>query len=52
MNIGLITYPAEGNQVGVGVNVQNLVENIISIDKQNTYYLLHFSYCQIKIKEK
>jgi glycosyltransferase involved in cell wall biosynthesis len=43
MNIALITYQADIDPVGVGVNVQNLVENIIELDKDNTYYLLHFN---------
>ncbi len=43
MNIALITYPIEKNSAGVGVLVKNIVKNIIEIDKENTYHLLHYA---------
>ena len=43
MKIALITYPLETNPTGIGVNVQNIVQNLIELDKRNTYYLLHFT---------
>ncbi|UCG66181.1 MAG: glycosyltransferase family 4 protein [Deltaproteobacteria bacterium] len=52
MNIGLITYQIEKSPGGVGVLVQNLVENIIQLDKQNTYYLLHYMKSNNKIYGK
>lgn len=42
MNIALLTYPIERSPGGVGVLVQNLVKNIISLDQENTYYLVHY----------
>ena len=52
MNIALITYPIEKSPAGLGVLVQNIVENIIELDKQNTYYLLHFTKSDKKIYMK
>jgi len=43
MNIALITYPADSNPTGVGVNVQNIAENLLELDKQNNYFFLHFT---------
>ena len=43
MNIALITYPVEKSPAGVGIYVQNLVQNIIEIDRENHYYLLHYT---------
>jgi glycosyltransferase involved in cell wall biosynthesis len=43
MKIALITYPLETNPTGIGVNVQNIVENLIELDQHNTYFLLHFT---------
>jgi glycosyltransferase involved in cell wall biosynthesis len=43
MNIALITYPMETNPTGIGVNVQNIVQNLIDLDPHNTYFLLHFT---------
>ena len=42
MKIALITYPIETNPTGIGVNVQNIVQNLIDLDPHNTYFLLHF----------
>ena len=42
MNIGLITYPIEKSPAGVGTYTYNLVKNIIRIDSNNHYYLLHY----------
>lgn len=52
MNIGLITYQIEKSPGGVGVLVRNLVENIVQLDKQNTYYLLHYMKSNNRIYEK
>jgi len=43
MKIGLITYPVETNPTGIGVNVQNIVQNLMELDPHNTYFLLHFT---------
>ncbi len=43
LKIGLITYPMETNPAGIGVHIQNLVENILDLDRENRYYLLHFT---------
>ena len=43
MKIALITYPMETNPTGIGVNVQNIVQNLIKLDQHNTYFLLHFT---------
>jgi len=43
MKIALITYPMETNPTGIGVNVQNIVQNLIELDQHNTYFLLHFT---------
>ena len=43
MKTALITYPLDINPVGVGVSIQNIVENLIELDKQNNYFLLHFT---------
>ena len=43
MKIALITYPMETNPTGIGVNVQNIAQNLIEIDQHNTYSLLHFT---------
>jgi len=42
MKIALITYPVETNPTGIGVNVQNIAQNLIELDQHNTYSLLHF----------
>ncbi len=42
MNIGLITYPIERSPAGVGTYTYNLVKNILNIDTNNTYTLLHY----------
>lgn len=42
MDIALVTYPADTDPAGIGVVIQNLVENILRLDKKNNYYLLHF----------
>jgi len=42
MNIALITYPIETNPAGVGINVKNIVQNLLELDRHNTYFLLHF----------
>jgi len=42
MKIALITYPIETNPTGIGVNVQNIVRNLIDLDPHNTYFLMHF----------
>ena len=42
MNIGLITYPIEKSPAGVGTYTYNLVRNILDIDSDNNYYLLHY----------
>jgi glycosyltransferase involved in cell wall biosynthesis len=42
LKIGLITYPIEKSPAGIGVHVQRLVENIIDLDRENRYYLLHY----------
>jgi glycosyltransferase involved in cell wall biosynthesis len=42
MNIGLITYPIERSPAGVGTYTYNLVRNILDIDSDNNYYLLHY----------
>jgi len=42
MNIALLTYPIEKSPGGVGVLVQNLVRNIITLDQDNTYHLVHY----------
>ena len=42
MNIGLITYPIEKSPAGVGTYTYNLVRNILNIDLDNNYYLLHY----------
>ncbi|MFC1532319.1 glycosyltransferase family 4 protein [Thermodesulfobacteriota bacterium] len=52
MDIALITYPADIDPTGVGVNVQNIVEKLIELDKQNSYYLLHFKKCGNPIYKK
>jgi glycosyltransferase involved in cell wall biosynthesis len=43
MNIGLITYPIERSPAGVGTHVLKLVENLLAIDQENTYFLLHYT---------
>ena len=43
MKIALITYPIETNPTGIGVNVQNIAQNLIELDQHNTYFLLHFA---------
>lgn len=43
MDIALLTYPIDTNPAGVGVHVENIVKNILSIDAHNTYHLLHFT---------
>lgn len=43
MNIGLITYPIETNPTGIGVHVLNLAKKLLEIDKENIYFLLHFT---------
>jgi len=42
MNIGLITYPIEKSPAGVGTYTYNLVRNILDIDSDNNYFLLHY----------
>ncbi len=42
MKIGLITYPIERSPAGVGTYTLNLVEHILRLDSENTYYLLHY----------
>jgi glycosyltransferase involved in cell wall biosynthesis len=42
MKIGLITYPIERSPAGVGTYTLNLVEHILRLDPDNTYYLLHY----------
>ncbi len=42
MNIGLITYPIERSPAGVGTYTYHLVKNILKIDLENKYYLLHY----------
>ena len=42
LKIGLITYPIEKSPAGIGSHVQRLVENIIDLDHENRYYLLHY----------
>jgi glycosyltransferase involved in cell wall biosynthesis len=42
MNIGLITYPIEKSPAGVGTYTYNLVKNILNVDSDNNYYLLHY----------
>ena len=42
MNIGLITYPIERSPAGVGTYTYNLIKNILNIDADNNYYLLHY----------
>jgi glycosyltransferase involved in cell wall biosynthesis len=43
MKIALITYPMETNPTGIGVNIKNIVQNLIKLDPNNTYFLLHFT---------
>ncbi|MBW1781127.1 MAG: glycosyltransferase family 4 protein [Deltaproteobacteria bacterium] len=43
LKIGLITYPMETNPAGIGLHVEKLIENIIDLDRENRYYLLHFT---------
>ena len=43
LKIGLITYPVEKSPAGIGVHVQKLVENILDLDRENRYYLLHYT---------
>jgi glycosyltransferase involved in cell wall biosynthesis len=43
MKIGLITYPIERSPAGVGTYTLNLVEHILRLDTENTYYLLHYA---------
>lgn len=43
MDIALLTYPIDTNPAGVGVHVENIVKNILSLDTRNTYHLLHFT---------
>jgi len=43
MDIALLTYPIDTNPAGVGVHVENIVKNIVALDKHNTYHLLHFT---------
>jgi glycosyltransferase involved in cell wall biosynthesis len=43
MKIGLITYPIERSPAGVGIYTLNLVEHILRLDSENTYYLLHYA---------
>lgn len=52
MQIGLITYPIEKSPAGVGTYVKHLVKNIIELDKENTYYLLHYLPSSNKIYSK
>lgn len=42
MNIGLITYPIEKSPAGVGTYTYNLVKNVIDMDLDNNYFLLHY----------
>ena len=42
MEIGLITYPIERSPAGVGTYTYNLVKNVLNIDSNNNYYLLHY----------
>lgn len=41
MKIGLITNMMDGQNTGIGRYTENLVINLLSIDKENEYFLIH-----------
>lgn len=41
MRIGLITNLMDGHGAGIGRYTENLVKNLLFIDKKNEYYLIH-----------
>lgn len=41
MRIGLITNMMDGKSAGIGRYTENLVKNLLLIDKKNEYYLIH-----------
>lgn len=58
MRIGLITNMMDGQNAGIGRYTENLVKNLLLIDKKNEYYLIHThkrkynfkgNYCEIRL---
>jgi len=41
MRIGLVTNMMDGQNTGIGRYTENLVKNLLLIDKKNKYYLIH-----------
>jgi len=41
MRIGLITNIMDQQNAGIGKYVKNLAKNLLLIDKENQYYLIH-----------
>lgn len=41
MKIGLVTNMMDGQNAGIGRYTENLVKNLLLIDKKNEYYLIH-----------
>jgi len=50
MRIGLITNMMDGQSAGIGRYTENLVKNLLLIDKENKYYLIHSNKKSYKFK--
>ena len=49
MRIGIITDAIDDNAAGIATYVRNLLEELIKIDKENEYYLIHHTLNKNKI---